>query len=43
MHVDMYLNDRTFILRIVLAYDTIKYEIEFGAISYQKRSYSIFE
>ena len=29
----MYLNDRTFIFRIP-TYDTIKSEIEFGAISY---------
>ena len=38
MHVDMYLNDRTFILRIIyyliLAYDTIESGIEFGAIYY---------
>ena len=32
MHVDMYLNDRK--TYCALAYDTINYEIEFGAISY---------
>ena len=42
MHVDMYLNDRHSYCAF-LAYDIIEYEIEFGAISYQKSSHSIFE